>query len=161
MWSQINTVPSIVAIQFSINYSPCFHILNTEHILISNPEMFQSHVYSSYQQCTILPARGMHESGRLGLGYFQQHSHGIHLVVGWLNLSQLYQGHPEGPDIGLVVIWTVLGCFAHYNLWGHPAKSDVSITYKATCGSQVKVCLHFWIVQVNSLYIWGAKIFFL
>lgn len=68
----------------------------------------------------------MHECGGLGLGYFQQHSHGIHLVVGWLNLCQLYQGYPEGPDVGLKVVRTVLGSFAHYHLWGHPAKLEVS-----------------------------------
>ncbi len=81
---------------------------------------------SSYHQRTISPARGMHECRRLGLGYFQQHSHGIHLVVGWLNLSQLNQGYPEGPDICLVVVWTVLGCLAHHHLWSHPAGLEVS-----------------------------------
>lgn len=75
---------------------------------------------------TISPARGMHERGRLGLGYFQQHSHGIHLVIWWLNLRQLYQGYPKGPDVGLVVVRTVFGSFAHDHLWGHPAESEVS-----------------------------------
>lgn len=110
-----------VTIQLGINNSPSFHTLNSQHILISNPEIFQCHL-SCYHQHFILPARGMHECGRLGLGYFQQHSHGIHLVVGWLNLRQLYQGNPEGPDVGLVVVWTVLRSFTHYHLWGHPAK---------------------------------------
>lgn len=115
LWNKMNTIISPVAIQLTltINDLQRCHTLN-------NPETFQCHL-SSYHQCTISPARGMHECGRLGLGYFQQHSHGIHLVVGWLNLRQLYQGYSEGPDVSLVVVWTVLGCFAHYHLWGHPA----------------------------------------
>ena len=68
----------------------------------------------------------MHERRWLRLGYFQQHSHGIHLVVWWLNLRQLYQGDSEGPDVGLVVVWTVFGSFAHYHFWGHPTESEVS-----------------------------------
>lgn len=68
----------------------------------------------------------MHEGGRFGLGYFQQHSHGIHLVVRGLNLCQLYQGHPEGPDVGLVVIRTVFGSFAHDHFRCHPAETGVS-----------------------------------
>lgn len=116
-----------MAIQLSINNTPSFHTLNSkQHILISNPETFQCHLLSNYHQRTILPARGMHECGRLGLGYFQQHSHGIHLVVGWLNLRQLYQGYPERPDVGLVVVRTILGSFTHDHLWGHPAELEVS-----------------------------------
>lgn len=68
----------------------------------------------------------MHKRGGLGLGYFQQHSHGIHLMVWWLNLGQLYQGYPEGPDVGLVVVWTVFGSFTHDHFWGHPAEPEVS-----------------------------------
>lgn len=125
LWNKINTILPYVAIQLSINNSASFHTLNSQHVLISNAETFHCH-FSSYHQRAISPARGMHERGRLGLGYFQQHSHGIHLVVGWLDLRQLYQGYPEGPDVSLIVVWTVLGCFAHYHLWGHPAKVEVS-----------------------------------
>lgn len=62
----------------------------------------------------------MHEGGRFRLGYFQQHSHGIHLVVRGLDLCQLYQGHPQGPDVGLVVVRAVFGGFAHDHFRGHP-----------------------------------------
>lgn len=66
------------------------------------------------------PSGRMHEGGRLRLGYFQQHSHGIHLVVRGLDLCQLYQGHPQGPDISLVVVRSVFGGFAHDHFRGHP-----------------------------------------
>lgn len=69
----------------------------------------------------------MHECGWLRLGYFQQHSHGVHLVVGRLDLRQLDQGYAEGPDVGLEVVRTVLGSFAHHHLWGHPAKNDTPV----------------------------------
>lgn len=85
----------------------------------------------------------MHECGRLGLGYFQQHSHGIHLVVGWLNLCQLYQGNPKGPDVSLVVIGTVFGRFAHHHLWGHPVRLKVSgfvISAKLISDKYIQTC---------------------
>lgn len=69
----------------------------------------------------------MHEGGRLRLGYFQQHSHGIHLVVRGLDLCQLNQGHPQGPDVGLVVVRSVFGGFAHDHFRGHPGGEGAQI----------------------------------
>lgn len=41
-------------------------------------------------------------------------------MVWRLNLCHLDQGDPEGPDVSLVVVRTVLGCLAHHHLWSHP-----------------------------------------
>lgn len=75
----------------------------------------------------------MHEGGRFRLGYFQQHSHGIHLVIRRLNLCQLYQGHPQGPDVGLVVVWSVFGGFAHDHFRGHPGRDGWTVVKLALC----------------------------
>lgn len=70
------------------------------------------------------PAWRLHQGWRIRFGYFQQDSHWVHLVIGRLNLCQLNQGDPEGPDVSLVVIWTVLGRLAHHHLWSHPGRKD-------------------------------------
>lgn len=62
----------------------------------------------------------MRVGGSIWLGYFQKDSHGVHLMIGRLNLRELNQSDSEGPDISLVVIRTVLGRFTHHHFWSHP-----------------------------------------
>lgn len=41
-------------------------------------------------------------------------------MVGRLNLRHLDQGHPQGPDVGFVVVRAVFRSFAHHHLRSHP-----------------------------------------
>lgn len=70
------------------------------------------------------PTWRLHQGRRISLCYFQQDSHGVHLVIGRLNLCQLNQGDPKRPDVSLVVIRTVLGRLAHHHLWSHPGRKQ-------------------------------------
>lgn len=95
--------------------------LSAEHLTHPYLSMQTFHWHlSSYPHSFISPARRMHKCRRLRLGYFQQHPHGIHLMVGRLDLRQLDQGYPQGPDVCFVIVRTVLRSFTHHHLWGHP-----------------------------------------
>lgn len=60
------------------------------------------------------------QRGRLRLGDFQQHPHGVEFMVRGFDLGQLDQSDSQGPDIGLVVVRSVLHRLTHHHLRGHP-----------------------------------------
>lgn len=70
------------------------------------------------------------QSGRLRLGDLQQHPHGVELVVRRFDLGELDQSDSQGPDIGLVVIRSVLHGLTHHHLRGHPGENKKGSIYR-------------------------------
>ena len=68
----------------------------------------------------VLPLGRLFQGGWVGLGDLEQDPHGVELVVGGLDLGHLDQGDPQGPNVCLVVVRSILHGLTHHHLWGHP-----------------------------------------
>ena len=68
------------------------------------------------------PLVGIGQGGRVRLGDFEQHTHGVHVVVGRAHLGQLDERNAQRPDVRLVVVGAVTDILAQHNLGRHPVR---------------------------------------